>query len=161
MSNKSGKLLVVDSSTAMLHVLKNFTRKHAHEADHFSDPEDARVSLDQRFQDFASDYRGVILGWPEGRLNLVSGFLETISSADHNALPLIIIAQELNADVKALVKRRPKTRAFLWSEYQQIAEILDSPIASQSKAVPDQAMSTVVENNIPEPIPQSFDAANK
>ena len=123
--NKSGKLLVVETATAMLHVLKNFTGKQGYDADHYADPADACERLDRRFQDFSSDYRSVILGWPEGRLNLINDLLKKLNSADHDALPLIIIAQEINADVKALVKRRPKTQAFLWSDYQQISQVID------------------------------------
>ncbi len=132
-SNKSGKLLVVDTSTAMLHVLKNFTGKHGYDADHFSDPADACERLDQRFQDFSCDYRSVVLGWPEGRLNLVHDLLQKLSTPDHDALPLTVITQEMNAEVRALVKRRPKTRAFLWSEYQQVSEIIDLTVKHQSK----------------------------
>ena len=132
-SNQSGKLLVVDSSTAMLHVLKNFTSRHGYDADHFSDPADACEGLDQRFQNFACDYRGVLLGWPEGRVNLFNDLLQKLSSSDHDALPLIVITQEMNAAVKALVKRRPKTRAFLWSEYQQASEVIDLTAIPRAK----------------------------
>ena len=132
-SNQSGKLLVVDSSTAMLHVLKNFTSRHGYDADHFSDPANACERLDQRFQNFACDYRGVLLGWPEGRVNLFNDLLQKLSSSDHDALPLIIITQEMNAAVKALVKRRPKTRAFLWSEYQQASEVIDLTAIPRAK----------------------------
>ena len=136
-SNQSGKLLVVDTSTAMLHVLKNFTARHGYDADHFSDPDDACERLDQRFQNFSCDYRGVILGWPEGRLNLVNELLQKLGSTDHDTMPLMVIAQEMNADIRALVKRRPKTRAFLWSEYQQVADVIDLTAKHQSKRKTD------------------------
>lgn len=124
-STQSGKLLVVDCSTAMLHVLKNFTSRHGYDADHYADPADACERLDKRFQDFSCDYRSVILGWPEGRLDMVDDLLKKLSTADHDALPLIIVTQEMNADVMALSRRRPKTRAFLWSEYQTMADDID------------------------------------
>ena len=154
-SNQSGKLLVVDSSTAMLHVLKNFTSRHGYDADHFSDPADACERLDQRFQNFAFDYRGVLLGWPEGRVNLFNDLLQKLSSSDHDALPLIVITQEMNAAVKALVKRRPKTRAFLWSEYQQASEVIDLTAIPRAKK---KAGKTVVAAST-QPAPTQHSAA--
>ena len=135
-STQSGKLLVVDCSTAMLHVLKNFTSRHGYDADHYADPADACERLDKRFQDFSCDYRSVILGWPEGRLDMVDDLLKKLSTADHDTLPLIIVTQEMNADVMALTRRRPKTRAFLWSEYQTMADDIDMRARPRATAEP-------------------------
>ncbi|OED35341.1 hypothetical protein AB833_30740 [Chromatiales bacterium (ex Bugula neritina AB1)] len=127
MSNsiESTPILVVDTSTAMLHVLKSFADKNGYEAECYSGPANACSALGDRFQSFDSDYRCVIIGWPEGRPEVMADLLTLLRSPDHRDLPLIIVSQELNEGVQLLVKRRPKTRALLWKDYQQAAEIID------------------------------------
>ncbi len=118
-------ILVVDTSTAMLHVLKNFSDKHNYPAECFSDPADACTVLTERFQTFDRDFRCVLLGWPDGKLGMVTDLLGMLGSPDHQDLPLIILSQQPNQDVDTLVKRRPKTRTLLWQDYQQATDLIE------------------------------------
>lgn len=123
--NKKNRLLIVDTSTAMLHVLKTYADRQNHDADFFSDPDEACVVLNQRFQNFDSDYCCVIVGWPSGKLDLMSDFLSALNSANHQGLPLIVVCQERSHEVLALVNTRPNTQALLWNDYQQMSVMID------------------------------------
>ena len=124
------KILVVDTSPAMLEVLKNFAGKHGYDLDSHSDPAVATIALNDRFKRFGPDYRCVMLGWPQGDSGIVKELLSSLASPDHQDLPLLIVCQEQTPELSALVKRRPRTRALLWKDYQSAAEIIDRlPVA--------------------------------
>lgn len=136
------KIMVVDTSTAMLHVLKNFSDKHGYESDSFSDPAEACIALSKRFEQFDADYRCVLLGWPDGSLDIIDDLLGVLASVDHQDLPVLIVCQEMTTEIKKIVKRRARTRALLWKDYQAAAELIDrlalTPKAEIKKASIDK-----------------------
>ena len=134
------KVLVVDTSPAMLEVLKNFSNKHGYDMDSHSDPADATEALNGRVQQFGTDYRCVVLGWPQGDPAIIRELLATLTSPDHQDLPLLIVCQEETPEVSALLKRRTRSRSLLWKDYQTASEIIDrlpvvrvAPVHKQSK----------------------------
>lgn len=134
------KVLVVDTSPAMLEVLKNFSNKHGYDMDSHSDPADAAAALNGRFQQFGVDYRCVMLGWPQGNPAIIRELLTALSSPDHQDLPLLIVCQEETPELAALRKRRAKTHSLLWKDYQNASEIIDRlPVV---RVAPQQAKSS-------------------
>lgn len=133
------KVLVVDTSPAMLEVLKNFSNKHGYDMDSHSDPADAAAALNGRFQQFGVDYRCVMLGWPQGNPAIIRELLTALSLPDHQDLPLLIVCQEETPELAALRKRRAKTHSLLWKDYQNASEIIDRlPVV---RVAPQQAQS--------------------
>ncbi len=133
------KVLVVDTSPAMLEVLKNFSNKHGYDMDSHSDPADAAAALNGRFQHFGVDYRCVMLGWPQGNPAIIRELLTALSLPDHQDLPLLIVCQEDTPELAALRKRRAKTHSLLWKDYQNASEIIDRlPVV---RVAPQQAQS--------------------
>lgn len=133
------RILVVDTSPAMLEVLKNFSNKHGYDVDSHSDPAVATVALNDRFKRFGPDYRCVMLGWPQGDAVIVKELLYALASPDHQDLPLLIVCQEKTPELMALVKKRPKTTALLWKDYQSASEIIDRlPVARVAESEPQQ-----------------------
>ena len=140
---KNTKVLVVDTSPAMLEVLKNFSNKHGYDMDSHSDPADAAEALNGRVQQFATDYRCVLLGWPQGDPAIVSDLIATLTSPDHQDLPLLIVCQEETPEVSALVKRRARSRSLLWKHYQTASEIIDRLPVVRVAAAPEQPKQSV------------------
>ncbi len=137
------RILVVDTSTAMLHVLQNFSDKHGYESDCFADPVEACRALDKRFQRFDSDYQCVLLGWPEGSTEIVSELLTLLISPDHQDLAVVLICQEMTSDIQSLVKKRAKTRALLWKDYQAAADIIDRQAIAAPATPMKKSVATV------------------
>jgi DNA-binding response OmpR family regulator len=138
------KILAVDTSPAMLEVLKNFAGKQGYDLDSHSDPADAVSLIERRVERFDEDFRCVLLGWPQGDTGIITELLAQLSAPDHQDLPLIIICQEQTAEVEALVKRRAKTDALLWKDYQQAADLIDRmPLAKPRPLKLKPARATV------------------
>jgi len=71
------KLLIVDTSPAMAQVLSNYAQQENYQADVYSDPADACIALDKQ----TDDYHCVVLGWPEGKLNIIADLLSGCCNA--------------------------------------------------------------------------------
>ncbi len=149
-NNKNTRLLIVDTSTAMLHVLKTFAERQKYNADCFSDPDEASVALNRRFQDFKADYSCVVVGWPGGKLDLLAGFLDALNDPDHSSLPLIVVCQERADEVQALVNGRADTHAVLWTDHQQAAAIIERySILSPDQPTVVKTTAGMPANNVP------------
>ncbi len=122
--NNKKKLLIVEQSAPMLHVLRDFCKKKLIDADCHTDPGQAEAALSNRFATFGADYAGVVLGWPEKNSAALEDLLQTLSAADHSNLPVVVLCQQVSGEVRAIVKRRPATRALLWRNYQQLQRLL-------------------------------------
>ena len=119
------KLLIVDTSTSMAQVLNIYAKQENYQADVFSDPAEACIALDRQ----ADKYQCVVLGWPEGKMNIVADLISKLSEADHAELPLVIISQEESAVADTLSKHRSNTRTLLWKNYRQTTQIVDDMTA--------------------------------
>ena len=119
------KLLIVDTSTSMAQVLNIYAKQENYQADVFSDPAEACIELDRQ----ADKYQCVVLGWPEGKMNIVADLISKLSEADHAELPLVIISQEESAVADTLSKHRSNTRTLLWKNYRQTTQIVDDMTA--------------------------------
>lgn len=148
-SIENTRVLIVDTSTAMLHVLKNFSNKHGYDSDCYSDPAQACSALALRFKKFDADYRCVLIGWPEGSPAIVSQLLDMLASTDHQDLPVVLICQKVTTEIHSLVKRRPKTRALLWKDYQSVSEIIDRLALVATVTKSDNADADKKERSVP------------
>ena len=119
------KLLIVDTSTSMAQVLNIYAKQENYQADVFSDPAEACIALDRQ----ADKYQCVVLGWPEGKMNIVADLISKLSEADLAELPLVIISQEESAVADTLSKHRSNTRTLLWKDYRQTTQIVDDMTA--------------------------------
>lgn len=119
------KILAVDTSPAMLEVLKNFASKHGFDFDSQSDPENAVAIIERRVEQFEQDFRCVLLGWPQGDAAIISNLLSVLNSSDNSDLPLVIVSQEITPQILSLTKQRARTTALLWKDYQQAADLIE------------------------------------
>ncbi len=119
------KIMSVETSTAMLDVLRNFSKKHGYEADNFSDPTLACTALAKNVEQSESDYLCILLGWPEGSPAIIDDLLEFLTSTDQQDLPLLIICQEISNEIEQVVRHRAGTHTLLWKDYEASADIID------------------------------------
>jgi len=115
------KLLIVDTSTSMAQVLSVYAKQENHQADVFSDPAEACIALDRQ----ADNYQCVVLGWPEGKMNIIADLISKLSEANLAQLPLVIISHGESAVADTLSKHRINTRTLLWRDYRQTTQIVD------------------------------------
>lgn len=149
------RLLIVDTAPAMAQVLKTYAEQNSYEPDVFSDSQEACAALTQRFVNpgASNSYDCMILGWPQGQMNIISDLLAELSSPDHSDLPVIVLSEEPDKDVQAFARRRRHTRTLLWSDYKQIEEHLqgivinENPIdlAPDTEAVTSDTLASVNE----------------
>lgn len=137
-SIQNTKILAVDTSPAMLEVLKNFAARHGYDSDRHSDPADAVECLKRCVEQSGQDFRCVLLGWPQGDTAIISDLLRLLSTPDYQDLPLVIICQEITSEISALTRRRAGTNALLWKEYQQASDLIDQlPVVPAHISSPD------------------------
>ncbi len=120
------KLLIVDISPSMAQVLKTFADQHGYDCDVFSDSVLACEALKNRFVNIDQSYDFVLLGWPEGKIGIISDLLSRLGSVDHSDLPLIVLSDDVKPDIQALSRRRGNTHSLLWHEHKRAADIIES-----------------------------------
>jgi len=141
---ESPKVLILDTSPSMAQVVSTYATLEGYEADVFSDSVQACAAL---ARDSASGSEGtiydcVILGWPKNQTGLISDFLQAIERADNRELPLIVLSEEAEAELRRLARSRAKTRLLFWRDYKRIDEVLQS-LMHKSKASSRTASGSV------------------
>lgn len=130
------KLLIVDTSPSMAQVLKTFAEQYGYDADVFSDSSMACVALSKRFTaGIAQSYDCVLLGWPEGKIGIITDLLGKLGTPVHADLPMIVFSQKVNSDAMTLARRRGNTRTLLWKDHKEAAEIIEGMVVHEVPAV--------------------------
>jgi len=121
-ADKQANLLIVDTSPSYALVLKDLAAKYGYNADVFTDPQNACDALDKR------DYDYVLLGWPEGKLNIIAGLLGKLAASANAQLPLMVFSAKKHNDVESFVQHRAHTRAVLWKDHLQAVNMIDKAV---------------------------------
>ena len=134
------KIMLVEPSATMRYVLQNYCEKTHYQTESFSGFDKALEALKNQYQAFDSDYRCVILGWPNAPTPGADDFFELLEAADYHDLPVIVLAQEPRADARAWVAGRSHTVLVRWKEYRTIIDmvdrLLDQEVATEEEAFP-------------------------
>lgn len=118
------KILIVDIEMAMLNVLKNFSHQHEYNSKCYFDPAEACTALAHSKLAGESDYRCVLLGWPDGSTRIMQDLFDALASSDHSALPLVIVCHEVTAEIQQLAELRKNTHTVLWKHYHAAADYI-------------------------------------
>ncbi len=161
------KLLIVDVSPSMAQVLKTFAELRDYDCDVFSDTALACEALSARFVNITDSYDCILLGWPEGKIGIISDLLGRLATPDCADLPMIVLSQNLNNDVHTLCRRRSNTQSLLWKDYEQAEDIIeglvfhDEPVnqdepakvfAAATRPTPAQIQSPIVKSTAGTPV---------
>jgi len=123
-SSTATQLLIVDTSPSMAEVLKTFAIQNNFSADVFSDPALACQSLDTQSRNGSVNYQCALLGWPDGKIGMITDLLGKLGAKQYENLPLVIVCDKETYDLRCVAKRRSKTRILLWREYRKLARLV-------------------------------------
>lgn len=121
------KLLIVDTSPSMAQVLSTYALFEEYPTDTICDPADACVALTRDH-----NYQCVVLGWPEGKINIIADLLKTMSEPEHSKLPLVVISQKSTEMINALSTSRADTKALLWKNYRELGQLVEELVIAEA-----------------------------
>ena len=95
------RLLLVEPSATMRHVLEKHVRALGHEVEATDSYASASEALRRRFRAFESDFAGVLLGWPSLPDANADDFAARLESDDFADLPVVVMSTDMRAETRA------------------------------------------------------------
>ncbi len=148
-------LLIVDTAPAMAQVLKAYAWQNNYDTDVFSDPADAGNALCKKSSASDANYSCIVLGWPGAQASIVSEFLLVLAEPAHRDLPLVIITEEPEEEVRSLVRGRQNTLTFLWRDYKRLDSVIQRLIQTRQSTA-----ATTVKEPVVQPLQYSSAPSN-
>jgi len=88
----------------------------------------AAEALAHQFQQFGSEYSGLLFGWPTTVQDDASEFAQLLENSDHKDLPIVVMSADQRAETRAWVAGRDNTAMLGWKGYQGLDEVLQKLI---------------------------------
>lgn len=132
------RLLLVEASATMRHVLEKHVRALGHEVEATDSYEAARKALESQYSAFSAEISGVLFGWPSLSQDDADAFTAYLERADLADLPVIVMSTDMGAASRAWVAGRPHTAMLAWKDYLGIDASLERLLddGSDSAEVP-------------------------
>lgn len=118
------RLLLVEQSATMRYVMEKHVESLGFAVDAFESYLQATESLTEQFQQFGSEYSGVIFGWPIAPQEDASAFAQCLESSERRDLPVVVMTTDMRAETRAWVAGRDHTEMLAWKEYQGLQALL-------------------------------------
>jgi len=119
------RLLLVEPSDTMRHVLEKHARALGHEIVSTGSYREASGVLDRQFRAFETDIAGVIHGWPSLADADAAAFAERLGSVELADLPVVVMSTDMRAETRAWVAGRDRTAVLAWRDYLGIDALLE------------------------------------
>ena len=119
------RLLLVEPSATMRHVLETHVRARGHEVESSASYATALDALQHQYSAFESDIACVLYGWPSLPDAAADALSARLESADFEDLPVVVMSTDMRAETRAWVAGRERTAVLSWKDYLGIDALLE------------------------------------
>ena len=98
-------------------------------------------SLDKQYQQFGTEYAGLLFGWPTTPQDDADELANLLEQSSYKDLPVVVMSTDMRAETRAWVAGRESTAVLAWKEYQGLEGLLQRLIevdADDTVAFPDR-----------------------
>lgn len=114
----------------MRYVLDKHARSLGFEVDALDNFQAAIDALDKQYQQFGTEYGGLLFGWPITVQREASALSEMLERPEYRELPVVVMSTDMRAETRAWVASRENTGLLPWKEYQgleaQLQKLIDA-----------------------------------
>ena len=119
------RLLLVEPSATMRHVLETHVRALGHEVESTASYATALDTLQHQYSAFESDIAGVLYGWPSLPDESAGELAARLEGVDFEDLPVVVMSTDMRAETRAWVADRERTAVLAWKDYLGIDALLE------------------------------------
>lgn len=124
----TNRLLLVEPSATMRYVLEKHTESLGFYVDAIDNYASAAESLEQQYQQFGTEYSGLLFGWPSTPQEAAATLALQLEQAEYKDLPVVVMSTDMRAETRAWVAGRDNTAVLSWKEYQGLEVLLQRMI---------------------------------
>lgn len=84
----------------------------------------AMGSLNEQYQQFGTEYSGMLLGWPTTPDDGAAALAALLEQSEYKDLPVVVMSTDMRAETRAWVAGRDNTAVLSWKEYQGLDALL-------------------------------------
>ena len=125
----------------MRYVMEKHADSLGFAVDAFESYSQAAQSLTEQFQQFGSEYDGVIFGWPIAPQDDAVSFAHCLESTERKDLPVVVMTTDMRAETRAWVAGRDHTEILAWKEYQGLEALLQKVIDTGPEDTPERQVT--------------------
>jgi len=120
----TNRLLLVEPSATMRYVLEKHAQSLGFAVDTTGSYLSAMDSLSDQYQQFGTEYTGMLLGWPTTPDDGAASLATQLEQAEYKDLPVVVMSTDMRAETRAWVAGRDNTAVLSWKEYQGLEALL-------------------------------------
>lgn len=120
----TNRLLLVEPSATMRYVLEKHAQSLGFTVDSTESYQSAGESLNAQYQQFGSEYSGMLLGWPSTPDDDAASLTGQLEQSEFKDLPVVVLSTDMRAETRAWVAGRDNTAVLSWKEYQGLEALL-------------------------------------
>ena len=81
-------------------------------------------SLDKQYQQFGTEYAGLLFGWPTTPQDDADELANLLEQSSYKDLPVVVMSTDMRAETRAWAAGRENTAVLAWKEYQGLEGLL-------------------------------------
>jgi diguanylate cyclase (GGDEF)-like protein/PAS domain S-box-containing protein len=141
------KILLIEKSATQRHVLAKMLLRHGHD---ITMAENCEVGLHLLLdaQQDECPFSSVVLGWPQFGKIPDHAMLDHLTRPEFSHVPVLVMAQETDANMHNWAARRPLTAIILWDTYHDVTDSLEKLSNSREKEGKDSGEPLDTDNQI-------------
>ncbi len=126
------RLLLVEPSATMRYVLDKHAQSLGYDVDATESFSAAAESLEKQYQQFGTEFCGVLFGWPITEQEEAARLAQLLEQASYRDLPVVVMSTDMRAETRAWVASRENTGLLAWKEYQGLESRLNKLIEADA-----------------------------
>ncbi len=120
----TNRLLLVEPSATMRYVLDKHAQSLGFVVDALESYSAAVESLEKQYQQFGTEYAGLLFGWPTTPQQDADELAVLLEQSSYKDLPVVVMSTDMRAETRAWVAGRENTAVLAWKEYQGLESLL-------------------------------------
>ncbi len=120
----TNRLLLVEPSATMRYVLDKHAQSLGFVVDAVESYSAAVEALDKQYQQFGTEYAGLLFGWPTTPQDDADELAILLEQTSYKDLPVVVMSTDMRAETRAWVAGRESTAVLAWKEYQGLEGLL-------------------------------------
>lgn len=120
----TNRLLLVEPSATMRYVLEKHAQTLGFVVDATESYPAAMESLTRQYQQFGTEYSGMLFGWPTAPQAEAASLASLLEQSEYKDLPVVVMSTDMRAETRAWVAGRDNTAVLSWKEYQGLEALL-------------------------------------
>lgn len=120
----TNRLLLVEPSATMRYVLEKHAQSLGFAVDATESYASAMNSLSEQYQQYGTEYSGMLLGWPTTPDDEATALAALLEQSEYKDLPVVVMSTDMRAETRAWVAGRDNTAVLSWKEYQDLDALL-------------------------------------